>query len=631
MKRALLILLAALLLIPAAVFAEEPEEWVEQSRSQIKVGNPTPLRGRFFAGTAWGGTTSDLDVQDLLHAYSPVIWDSRLGRFRYDHSVVQNAVSLDGEDGSRTYVLVFYEDLAFSDGTPITAWDYAFSLLLQMDPAVTESGGKALNCSWIAGSDEYLSGAAKTLSGVRVITDHMMQIRVKAEALPYFYELSRLMIRPYPIAEIAPGVIVFDEGTGVRLSEPLTAETLKKTVLDPKTGYLSHPKTVSGPYLLESYDGQTATLQTNPKYKGNEQGYRPRILKLRYTQAYNSDMIRRLGDGEFDLLNKVTMTEAVREGLTLQGDDGKKAMTRYGRTGLTLIRFMEKSEKVQDTAVRKAIALCFDRDGLVRAYTGPFGRRADGLYGIGQWMYQRAQIPLNGQKIYQPDPGEAIRLLDEAGWNLDEAGEPYREGVRYKRIDGRLVGLRLVMGMPESEEMKAALEKYLFPGLEKAGIRVTLQPVNMAAVQEAYGEEGLTDLLLVGENFSAFFDPELLAPAEKEGELSAVREELYAIAKDMVRTEPEDTDGFMKKWERLQVRISETLPVLPVYSNEYFDFYSRELHNYRITEAVTWGEAIVKSWISDAEVQDGETQRGLQEELEELKGQYAGTETEAWD
>ena len=59
---------------------------------------------------------------------------------------------------------------------------------------------------------------------------------------------------------------------------------------------------------------------------------------------------------------------------------------------------------------------------------------------------------------------------------------------------------------------------------------------------------------------------------------------------------------FMLKWIALQVRISETLPLLPVYSNVYFDFFTRRLHDYSITDAVTWGEAIVKSYMSDIEV-----------------------------
>ena len=77
--------------------------------------------------------------------------------------------------------------------------------------------------------------------------------------------------------------------------------------------------------------------------------------------------------------------------------------------------------------------------------------------------------------------------------------------------------------------------------------------------------------------------------------------ELVEMAQEMVRTEPADGAGFLRKWVKLQERITETLPLIPVYSNVYFDFFSRELHNYEIARAVTWGEAITASRISDAE------------------------------
>ena len=637
MKKALAWLILLATLMTAIYGAAEPSEYVQNSRSQLNVGNPTPLRGFFFT-SMWGGTTSDLDVQSLLHAYSPVIWDNDLVRFRYDKSVVQNAIALDDEEGNRTYVLVFYNDLQFSDGTPITAYDYAFSILLQMDKAVTETGGQTGDFSWLVGSDEYLSGKSKVLSGVKVITDQMMQIQVKAEALPNFYELERLIIYPYPIEEIAPGVVVFDEGEGVYFSEPLTAERLEKTVLDPEKGYLSHPKTVSGPYTLESYNGKTAVFQANPRYKGNEEGWKPQIRKLRYSLANNEDMIQLLDEGEFGLLNKVSMAETIHGGLNLQKAQSAYAMTSYARTGLTLIKFMENSVKAQDEAVRKAIALCFNRDGFIQEYVGPFGIRMDEFCGIGQWMYRlaigqmevpeelnEAMVALEGVTKYECEIAKAKDLLDKAGWTLNENGEPYVEGIRYKEINGELIGLKLTMGMPESEKAMEALKTYLLPNLEEAGIHVTLQPISMKLIEMNYEEESEYDLLYLGENFTISFDPKLLAPAKAGsagGNLTEAREELYTMAQEMVRTEPTDVVSFMKKWVKLQERISETLPVLPVYSNAYFDFYNRELHNYDILNSITWGEAIVESYMSDIEEMEEETQQTRREELNNLENQF---------
>ena len=241
MRKMLSALLVALLLFAGTAGGEETI-WQKEKREKLTVGNPTPLTGNFFTG-CWGETTSDLDVQDLLHGYSPVRWDNTLVRFRFDRSVVQNSVAMDDSAGNRTYLIVLYDDLRYSDGSPITAWDYAFSVLFRRDPVIGETGGTPADFSWMTGAEEYLSGAAKELAGLRVYSDLIFQLTVRADALPYFYELSRLDIHPYPIGTIAPGLTVRDDGQGAYLSAPLDAEVLRRTVLDGKTGYLTHPNT----------------------------------------------------------------------------------------------------------------------------------------------------------------------------------------------------------------------------------------------------------------------------------------------------------------------------------------------------------------------------------------------------
>ena len=134
---------------------------------------------------------------------------------------------------------------------------------------------------------------------------------------------------------------------------------------------------------------------------------------------------------------------------------------------------------------------------------------------------------------------------------------------------------------------------------------MTLQPMTMEEIEKAYREgTGTADMIYLGENFPLIFDPELLAPVRAEdeaGSLTSVKAELYSMALDMVKTEPGDLAGFERKWVALQERITETLPLIPVYSNTYFDFFSRKLHNYRITDAVTLSEALVESYMSDIE------------------------------
>ena len=119
---------------------------------------------------------------------------------------------------------------------------------------------------------------------------------------------------------------------------------------------------------------------------------------------------------------------------------------------------------------------------------------------------------------------------------------------------------------------------------------------------------------------SVLFDPEILAPRTAGTELGTVKRELYELARDMVNTEPADLAGFIRKWVALQERITETLPLLPVYSNVYFDFFSRKLHNYSVTGTLTWSGAIISSFVSDMEILNEEEQEQIQEQLNGTEG-----------
>lgn len=629
-------------------------EWVDYDYNELTVGNPTHLEGKFFTGM-WGGSTSDLDVQELLHGYSLVRWDGSLGRMRFDRSVVSGAACVQDANGNRTYSIVLYDDLRYSDGTPITAYDYAFTLLLQVDPVIGRLGGTPMDAFWLLGIEVYLSGEAQTLAGLRILGDHHLAVTVKAEALPYFYELARLNIKPTPIAEIAPGCDIRDEGEGAFLTLPLEEEKLRETILDPESGYLSHPQTVSGPYRLVSFDGVTAAFRINEEYKGNEAGIKPQIQTLYYTVADNADMIKQLQEGQFGLLNKATLSDTVLAGIRLAQTQGHQfTMQNYPRIGLTLLWFVESSPRAQEEAVRKAVAYCMDREAFAQSYVGPFGMVMDGLYGMGEWMYLLANgtvsyevplseapteeemqayeaetaewdgISLDGLTKYALNVQEAVRLLEEAGWTLNEEGAPYdpaRDEVRCKRIGEEIVPLTLTVMLPQSEKLQSEMEIHFLPYLRHAGFRTEWREAGIEQLQAIYEgmEAGDADLIYLGDNFRTIFDPDLFLPRDEDLPLAQVKAELRAMAQDMVHTEPGDLLSFMKKWVALQEKITETVPLIPVYSNMYFDFYTRELYDYDIREAVTWPEAIIPAYLNSPETYDEKTDQSIVDELDQME------------
>ena len=218
MKKWIALLLAGILLLSGIATAEEApaaeedlsawENWVnpypDRDYGELRVGNPTPMDGKFFTGM-WGNATSDIDVRSLVHGYRLTTWGEDTGIFRKSNHVVSGMMIADDPEGNRVYTMALYDDLYFSDGTKITAWDYAFSVLFQAAPEIAETGGRPVDLGYLLGYEEYISGEAQGFAGVRVKNDRLIEFTVKHEYLPYFFELYRLSFCPFPIREIAPG------------------------------------------------------------------------------------------------------------------------------------------------------------------------------------------------------------------------------------------------------------------------------------------------------------------------------------------------------------------------------------------------------------------------------------------
>ena len=133
----LLTVLTAMVLTMGAIGQTEP---IQYDYEHMTVAGVTPTTGNFFC-SLWGNVTSDMDVRLLLHGYNLVEWDTADSLFRIDDTVVSGIIVTEDGIGNRTYTIALYNDLYYSDGTRITAADYAFSMLLTMSPEMSAIGG----------------------------------------------------------------------------------------------------------------------------------------------------------------------------------------------------------------------------------------------------------------------------------------------------------------------------------------------------------------------------------------------------------------------------------------------------------------------------------------------------------
>ncbi|MBR4575765.1 MAG: hypothetical protein IKO25_01040 [Clostridia bacterium] len=116
--------------------------------------------------------------------------------------------------------------------------------------------------------------------------------------------------------------------------------------------------------------------------------------------------------GSISLLNKVSDKDDITKCLEIAAGQEGLTYTNYERSGLGFINFNTERAPMNDPAVRQAIAYLTDRDGIVQETLGGYGMRAQGYFGLGQWMY----LVLNGSVGYPGTQTEDGEEADEELW-----------------------------------------------------------------------------------------------------------------------------------------------------------------------------------------------------------------------
>lgn len=611
--------------------------------SKIAVGNVTKVNGYFFT-EMWGNNTSDIDVRAMLYGYQTVAWTNNL-KAELDTSVVQLDFTAEVANGDKTFTMTVQDGLAYSDGTPIDARDYVFSVLLQSCPEVIANGAMAYGYSHIVGFEDYNTGASEVFSGVRLLSDTQFSITVSGDYLPYFYELVYLNIQPYPISVIAPGCEVADEGEGVMIRSILdedgnprgefTADMLEITILDPDEGYLNYPSVVSGPYQLVSYDKDSGIVEfvANPYYKGNYEGQRPLIEFVTLKPIDKTNMLDMLDARDIDIINKLTDVEVIESATALRDEVGI-TLTTYLRSGQSFIGLACEQGPTAYENVRKAMYHCLDQQLFTTEYTGTYGLPVYSNYGLGQWMATGYINTMQDEvTTYDFDVEEAKKLLDADGWTYNEKGEKFVEGtdtVRCRKLskkeadeynafenpivkaitvgDDMYMPLELVYANIPESGLCALVNRMFIPNLESVGFRVIPKDIGFTDMLRCYYRQDSRtfNTFALASNFTFVYDPyfEFSDSPNHQGTLnrSGISDKkLSDLAKKLRETPPDNDEMFIERWLELMVRYSDVLPTLPIYSNMYIDIAAPDVQGYEPNNTWSWPVAILYVYYGEPE------------------------------
>jgi len=444
-------------------------------------------------------------------------------------------------------------------------------------------------------------------------------------------------VSPLPISVIAPGCDIADSGFGAFItalpgtsSQPdargftpgvFGAEMLRVTMLDPISGYVFAPRVTCGPYALEAFDKDTGTASfiANPYYVGNYEGQKPHIERIVVKQVFPETMLSEMIDGNVDIMHKISNKEVIEEGLQ-RAREGSFQYINYPRSGLAFLSFACEEGPTASVNVRQAINRCVDRSALIDQTVGKInGIPVYGFYGIGQWMAssafeedeQNEKSELIVQSVlpdlHKPfDLAAAVQLLEEDGWVLNQNGDPFVIGVdvvRYRDENGELMPLLISWAKTADNYAADAIEKILAINFSRVGIRLAVTEMPFVDMLEHYHRqrERTYNMFFLASNFESIFDPYYTFNVADEYQgfvnTTGVRDgELMNIAKQMRETSVSQRREYVEHWLKFQTRFVEVMPLVPLYSNVYFDFYPAELFSFDITEYVSWAEAILYSY-----------------------------------
>ena len=582
---------------------------------QIIIGNTTELSGDWVP--YWTNIAADYDVYNFITGYGTVDMTFE-GEYLINETVVKDYTVEEHEDGSKTYTFTINDGLVYSDGSPITAKDYVTSVLLWSSPQVQANGATATYGYDLLGYDAFNKGESKVFTGVRLLDEMTFSLTINPERLPYFYELTMVSVEPTKLSYWTDETVdILDDGEGCYFTDNFTTENYKDRWDVARYGITEFP--ASGPYKIVSYDesAKTAVLEVNENYIGDSSGQKPKIKTIIYKKVTQETALDELATGGVDLLFGMASGDEINQGLDLV-DQGGFSYTAYPRSGYGKIAFQCDHGPTQFVEVRQAIAHLLNRADFARAFTGGFGSVVNGPYGESMWFYQETKSELNNKVNHYPYSLEkAIELLEKGGWIYDANGNPYQEGIRYKKLDdGTLMPLIIEWASSEQNAVSDLLVVKLQenPDLAAAGVQINQTVMTFGDLINYLYRDDTQDpkygvptygMFNLATNFSPIYDlrntyttdPEKIKAGYNTNFL--IDEKLEQLAIDMVLTDPEDREGFKQKFVDFIVRWNELLPDLPLYSNIYHDFYNDKLQNYNMNSLIRISQALLYAYVTE--------------------------------
>lgn len=562
---------------------------VEYTNDQIILAVTSETSGDITP--SWANGAGDYTAYKLIVGSSPVEVDAA-GKWVENPNVAENIEVTDNEDGSRTYTVTIKDDLKFCDGSDINADDYLLFYMLRCDEMIEDLEATNLTDStvqYVLGYDAYSSGESDVFAGLHMIDDKTFSVTIDASMMPYYYGQALIANAPESMDLWLPEDVTLEETEdGVKFSDNFTSEYIAEKVEAARYNY-----TISaGAYMFTSYDenAYVYTVTKNPYYAGNFEGQTANIETCLVKYVEQDTMLDQLKTGAIDVLTQCADGDAIEAGLDMV-DEGGYDYISFPRAGYGMISFKCNQGPTQFTEVRQAIAYLLDRVTFAQTFTGGHGTVVNGPYGTQQWMVDEFAEEVDGLNAYAYSLDSAIAVLEEGGWVYNEDGSDYSgEGIRYKKLDdGSYMPLVIEWFSSENNSVSDLLVTTLQqnPDVAAAGMQINQTVGTFTDLLTYYydnSEENPYQMFNLANGFGNPYDVAYSYEPNSANNTNALNGEdgqkLYELALAMNQTEEGDDMAYAENWFNFVSYWNELMPEIPLYSNQYHDFFSSRVHDW---------------------------------------------------
>lgn len=317
------------------------------------------------------------------------------------------------------YTFHLKKGLKFSDGSPLTAEDVAFTLTLLHDPAY--SGYNDISQAFIKGGKNYKEGNAASIEGIKVIDPQTIEITTeKINAQSLLLLGSTVLPKAYYGKDYQKGKLDY----------------LKKLYPAPLG---------AGPYKFEKYiPGQEIRYVANENYFAGK----PAVEHLIYKVTDKATNFQLFQTGETDYDGFTANSDSIEQLKSL----GFANIRISTANVFSFVYINNKKPYLKDKLVRQALIYGLDRQKYVDVKYRGYGQVANVPTSPLSWSYTE-----EGINKYKYDVEKAKQLLDQAGWKVGA------DGIREK--DGQKLKISYLTRAKDDEFIPIAQENYKALGI----------------------------------------------------------------------------------------------------------------------------------------------------------------------